>query len=278
MKAKNIILLGVAALSLAACSRIEPGQVGVRVNNYGSNAGVEQHALPVGTYFAGPGVDIYSYPVSTKTYVWTKSEQEGKKINEEITFQDKNGMAITADVGVSYHVDATKAPGLFTRYHTDVDGIVAGPLRLAVRNALINQAAAMDVEELYGQGKNRLITSAMQQVQHQFEPLGLDVEQLYWADLRYPESVIQQINARKTNEQQALAAQAKVATAKAEADAEVAKANGRAQATRIEAEAIRANPQILQQRAIEKWSGNLPTYYVAGNSNGIMMGIPIPTK
>ena len=269
MKIKNIILLSAAALSIGACTRIEPGEVGVKVNNFGSDAGVERQALPVGTYFAGWGTNIYPYPVSTKTYVWTKAATEGKQDNEEITFQDKNGMAITADVGVSYHVDSEKAPGLYTRYHTNIDGIVEGPLRLAVRNALIAQAAAMDVEELYGSGKNKLITAAMQQVQQQFAPLGLDVEQLYWADIRYPQSVIQQINARKTNEQQALAAQAAVATAKANADSKIAEARGKAEAMQIEANAIKTNPQILQLRAIEKWNGEYPTY-VGG-------GMPLPT-
>jgi len=274
-KILTAVLLATAGLSLGGCGvkTIEPGSIGVKVNNYGGDAGVEPHALGVGTYWEGPGVNIYDYPVSTKTYVWTKSADEGKAVNEEIAFQDKNGMSMNADVGISYHVDTDKAPALYTRYHTDIDGIVSGPLRLAVRNALIAEAATMDVEDLFGAGRNVLIAKATARVKTQFEPLGLDVENMYWADIRYPQAIIDQINQKKANQQQAQAAEAAVATAKAKADAEIATATGRAKATQIEAQAIRANPQILQQRWIEKWDGQLPTY-VAGNGNGIMMQMP----
>ena len=44
----------------------------------------------------------------------------------------------------------------------------------------------------------------------------------------------------------------------------IAEAEGKAKASQIEGEALRANPEILRQRAIEKWNGQMPTY-LAGN-------------
>jgi hypothetical protein len=40
---------------MAACSRVEPGHVGIKVKNWGSEAGVSNVALPVGTYMTGLG-------------------------------------------------------------------------------------------------------------------------------------------------------------------------------------------------------------------------------
>ena len=89
-------------------------------------------------------------------------------------------------------------------------------------------------------------------VDRYFEPVGLHVEQLYWAsNIRVPDQVLNQINTKIANEQAALAAQANVATVKANADARIADAEGKAESSQIEGDALRANPEILRQRAIE---------------------------
>lgn len=270
MKLKSIILLAASTVSLAACSRVEPGHVGIKVDQYGSGAGVSAEPLGVGTYWAGPGTSIYEYPVYTSTYTWTKSTDEGNTVNEEFSFADKNGLTVTSDVSVSFHVDATKAPILFQKYRTDMDGIVAGPMRVAIRNAITQEASKMTVEEIYGPKKAELIAKAQADVQQFFAPFGLNVEQLYWASpVRVPESVMKQINQKIANEQQALAAQANVATAEADARARIAEAEGRAKAMQVEANAISTNPQILQLRAIEKWDGHYPQYLGGG--------MPVPT-
>lgn len=269
MNIKTVALLAVSTLSLAACSQVEPGHVGIRVDQYGSNAGVSTESLGVGTYFTGPGTSIYEYPVFTQTYTWTVSKDEGNEKNEEFSFADKSGLTLTGDVAVSYHVDAAKAPILFQKYRMSMESIVAGPMRVAIRDAINNEASNMTVEEIYGPRKAELIARAQANVQKFFAPFGLNIEKLYWASpVRVPESVMRQINQKIANEQAALAAQASVATAEANARAKIAEAEGNAKATQIEANAITSNPQILTQRMIEKWDGHYPTY-VGG-------GMPLP--
>lgn len=253
------VLIGVVALMMSSFARVLPGNVGIRVNNIAG--GVSPNSLGVGWYFAPPGTHIYEYPVFTRTYTWTASDNEERQVNERFNFQDKNGLALSADVAVSYHVDPTRASILFQRYRTDMDQIIAGPLRNAIRNAIVERASQLGVEEIYGPHKSELIATALKRVQSFFSPVGLQVEQLYWAgNIVVPEQVLQQINAKIANEQQALAAQANVATAKANSDARIAKARGDAEAIQVEAEAIRTNPEIVKMRAVEKWNGELPTY------------------
>lgn len=264
MKIKFLILAA-AALSLGACSQVSPGHVGIKVNRWGSDAGVSTEALGMGTYYAGPGTSIEEYPVFTSTKVWTASSTEGSKTNEEFTFADKSGLSLTGDVAVSYHVIPQKAPVLYQKYRTDMEGIVDGPMRVAIRNAINNEASQMSVEEIYGPRKAELIAKATKDVQKFFTPFGLEIEQLYWASpIRVPDIVRNQINQKIANEQAALSAQASVATAEAEARSEIAKAEGHAKAMTIEGQAIASNPQILQEKAIARWSGNLPQYMGAG--------------
>lgn len=268
MNTRNILMLALCSVSLAACTRVDPGHVGIKVNNFGS--GTQAEPLGVGYYYAGPGSTIYEYPVYTSTHTWTKDPTEGSPTNEEFSFQDRNGLSVQADIAVAYHTDHAKAPILFEKYRRDMQAIVDGPLRIAVRDALIRNASLYNVEEIYGVKKAELLSKAFQDVKNQLAPFGLDVESLSWAsDVRIPDAVKRQINQKIANEQAALAAQASVATARANADAHIAEAEGKAKAMQIEANAISTNPQVLQLRAIEKWDGKYPQY-VGG-------GMPLPT-
>lgn len=256
---------GLAALLLvnSTLARVQPGHVGIRVNNIAG--GVSDRSLGVGWYFAPPGTQIYEYPVFTRTYTWTASSSEQSTIDEAFAFQDRNGLSLKADVAVSYHVDPQRAAILFQRYRTDMDQIIAGPLRNAIRNAIVERAAQLGVEQIYGDHKAELIETARRRVQAFFAPVGLQVEQIYWAgNIVVPPQVLEQINAKIANEQAALAAQANVATARANSDARIAKAKGDAEAIQVEAQAIRTNPEIVKLRAVEKWDGHLPTYSGAG--------------
>jgi regulator of protease activity HflC (stomatin/prohibitin superfamily) len=272
---QRALLIAACGLSLAACGQVHPGHVGIKVNQFGSNAGVSNDVLGVGTYFTPFGTHIEEYPVYTNTYTYTASTTEGSQNNEEFNFQDQSGVNISADVGVSYSVNPQKASVLFQKYRVDAAGIIAGPLRNEIRNELIDVASQMNVQDIYGPKKQALLESVQAHVAAFFAPYGLNVEKLFWANnIRLPQNIQDQITARIANENAALAAQAKVATVQAEAQQRIAQAEGEAKAIQVQAEAIRTNPEIIQLRAIEKWDGHLPTYA----SNGPLPFIGNPAR
>ncbi len=247
-------------VSVVSCTRqVHPGNVGVLVKNLGTDAGVSAQPLGVGIYFVPFSRQIYEYPIYSRTYTWTRSSSEQSATNEEFLFQDRNGLSLSADVAVALSVDPTRAPLLFQKYRTAMEGIIAGPLRNSLRDALVTRAAQMSVEEIYGPRKAELIRQAEQDVRTFMAPFGLRVERLYWAsNVRLPDSVLAQINMKIANEQAALAAQAKVATAKAEADQQIETARGEAESIRIRGEALRQNPEVVRLQAIAKWNGVMP--------------------
>ena len=255
---KRLLMLA-GCLALGGCGQVKPGHVGIKVNQYGSGAGVSERALGVGTYFTPFGTTIYEYPVFTNTYTYTASPHEGSTEDEEFNFQDKSGLALAADIGVSYSVDATRASILFQKYRVPSEQIVSGPLRNAIRDSLITRAAQLNIDDIYGPRKAELLHGVEGDVQRYFAPVGLRVERLFWAgNVRMPDSVLAQINARIANEQHALAAQAQVATVQAEAQQRIAEAEGEAKAIQVQGDSLRSNPDVLRLRAIEKWDGHLP--------------------
>lgn len=270
---KKIAILLLATVSLAACSRVTPGHVGVKVNNYGSSAGVENKAVGVGSYWTGFGSSIEEYPVFTNNYSWAKT---GDK-DESLQFQDQNGLVVSADVNVAYRVNPALAPKLYQTYRMDMDSMVAVPIRNRVRAALVTAASTMTVEQIYGPKKAILINNALAIVRRYFEPMGLHIDQLDWAGpIRIPDNIMERINARAQSEQAAIAAkadaateaakgEARVARANANAEAAIAEAKGQAEATRVRNEAIAKNPGY-QSEYLRKWDGRLPqTVYCASD-------------
>lgn len=248
-------------LLISSCSftRVGQGHVGVRVNNVGSGAGVSATPLPVGWYFTPPGSTIYEYPVFTNNHTWAG--------DEAFQFQDKSGLSVSAGVSIAYRANPAKVPVLFQKYRVDMDGIVSGALRNTIRNAIVSNASKMSVEEIYGVKKAELIERARVDASKYLEPFGVVIEQLTWAgNIELPKNIQDQINARVANEQQALAEEAKVATAKAQSDAAIARAQGKAEALKIEGEALKQNAGVAELRAIEKWDGHLPTTMVPGSA------------
>jgi regulator of protease activity HflC (stomatin/prohibitin superfamily) len=257
-------VLAIALISAASCSmeRVESGHVGVRVNQLGSGAGVSPTPLNVGWYFTPPGVTIYEYPVFTNTRAW--------KDEERFTFQDKNGMTVSADVSVAYRADPSKAPLLFQKYRSGIDTLLEGPVRQTLRQAVVAEASKLTVDQIYGAQKAALIERARGNANRYLNQFGLVIEQLFWdSNINLPETVQQQIAARVENEQRAIATQAQVATATAQANIEKAKADGYAaakmaratadaSAAKLMGEALRSNPETIEAQAIAKWNGSVP--------------------
>ncbi|WP_442513810.1 SPFH domain-containing protein [Pseudomonas promysalinigenes] len=259
-----------AAVSLCAlailggCSKVPAGNVGVIVNLYGSEKGVELKEVGTGKYWVGINEELYLFPTFTQTETWTG--------DETITFQTVEGMKVGGDVGITYAVAPDKVTTLFQKYRAGIDEITNKFLRNMVRDAFNDVASKLPVESVYGQGKADLLSAVEQRVRAQVAPIGINLERIYYAsDLALPEQVTASLNAKIQATQMAEQRRNEVAQAKAEADKERARAQGEAdaklliaqadaKAIEVRAQALRSNPDVVTLNAVEKWDGKLPTY------------------
>lgn len=259
------VMMGVALLALSVglvgCGeRVQPGEVGIKVRSLGSSAGVDKTPLSVGWHGTGLGEDIKTFPVISKQYAFSKAPGDGGQANEEIQFADKNGALITADVQISLQVMPNMAPSLWQARQLTFDDLLVGPIRNDIRSAISAETEKVGVEDLIGSGRQTVIINALQTVQKKWRPLGVEITDLQWlGSPRYPQSMMDSILARTKADQEVARAKAEQAVAEAEAGKKIAIAKGDAEATRIRGEALRANPQVLEQMKIEKWDGKLPT-------------------
>lgn len=252
------VLLLIGVLAGTACQKVPAGNVGVKVYLLGSNKGVDAEELGIGRYWIGINEELYLYPTYTVNYVWTKGSDPGSEENEAIALQTTEGLQADADVGIQFRIDPSKASELFQTYRKDIDGIVDGPLRNAVRDALAKDASSISSEDIYSSAKVRLIEKVQKQLQGEFEPRGILIEKLYWIGaIRLPDNVTRALDRKIEAIQEAQ--QRENELQKALAEARIAKAEAEGQASKIRMEAQQLTALTIQKMWIERWDGKLPT-------------------
>lgn len=278
----TIALLIGAGLALSSClTRIDAGHVGVRVKMAGSTRGVDDIPTVTGWVFYNPLTEqIIVFPISVINIVWTRDKHEGSPNDDSITFSSQEGVNINSDIGLSFHIEPSKAPHLYLRFRkNDLHELANGYVRNSVREAFNMVASRMPVQNLYGTDKGKLEHDVRARVQEQLGKDGFVLDQLTInGALRLPENVAAAINRAMEQTQQAIQAENRVRQVKAEADQAVTQAEGAARAARLRAEGeagarlitaraeAKANlmlrrsmsPLVMQYRALDKWNGRLP--------------------
>ena len=275
------LLIGLAFLLNATLTRIDAGHVGIKVNLAGSARGVQDIPIVTGWVMFNPLTQqIVSFPISVQNVIWTASPNEGRPVDESITFSSQEGVNVNSDIGLSFHIESAKAPHLYLRFRQpDVMVLADGYVRNAVRQAFNDIASRMPVQEIYGSGKGKLVNDVSTRLRDVLGSDGFIIDQLTInGALRLPETVAQAINRAMEATQNAIQAENRVRQVRAEAEQNVAQAHGGAEAARQRAEGeadavfIRARADaraneiirlsttgtVLQYRAIERWDGKLP--------------------
>ncbi len=271
---KNLLLI-LGILTLAGCSRVDPGYVGVKVYLLGGNKGVDHEVLGVGRYYIGMNERLYTFPTFQQNYVWSDSKFEGDgserthpdAIDESIEFGAQGGVDVHANVGISFHVDQAHIAEVFQKYREGLTEIRNIPLRNAVRDSFGREGALYSVEDLYSAKKATLMNAVLADVRGQFAPLGIVVDSLaIVGNFKLPPNVTAALNNKIQATQKAEQAQNEVAEAHAEANKLRESAQGIADSNRIKAASI--TPALIEWEKIQKWDGSLPTVQ-GGNATPI---------
>jgi regulator of protease activity HflC (stomatin/prohibitin superfamily) len=287
MAVVTLIAVSIFLHYVASITRIGAGYVGVEVLLSGSQRGASEIPIRTGWVFYSPlRSQIIQFPTFVQNVKWTHDLNEGHAVNEEMSFNSKEGMEIYSDVSLSYAIDRKRVPDFYVKYRVnDLDLFTHGILRDVVRNSLNEVASTYSVEQIYGEQKAAFLDKAQAIIQKKVEPVGVMIQQFGFIGApRVPAVIADAITSKAQAIQDAERARNELAKTQAEAAKEIAAAEGDAKAavTRAQGEAeanrIRQSsltPQLLQLRKIEnqkelieRWNGQLPTVQA---SNGSML-------
>ena len=243
-----------------SCERIDAGHVGVKVNLYGDNKGVDDVVEVTGMVFYNPLThNIYEFP----TYVQHK-EYTG---DNSFIVNSKDGSEFHVSPIINYSVKREMVPKIFSKYRRNLESIEEGFLKTAVFDAFRLATNVYTADELIG-NRQKFEVEVRRILEDQLNKEGFYIQQ-FTSNLVYPETFKKAIEAKNNAVQSALMAENKVKQAEAEAKIKVATADGNAQAmltsAKAEAEANRLKqqtitPMLLQLEWINKWDGKLPVY------------------
>lgn len=279
-------------LFLLTCfTRINPGYVGVVVDLFGDHKGVEDTELHVGYHWIGPWQSVYSFPIFEQNYTW-----EGDDVC--FNFQTSEGLAVSAEVGITYHIRPDSVHTIFAKYRRGMDEITDTFIRNHIRDAINKSASRMKIEDLYGVSKEQFFEEVQQTVRSDLEPIGIDISRIYLVGrFHFPANVVAALNQKIEATQRAQQRENELREAQAQAQKEIAKEQGNAQCQVISAEGdakarmvtaeyeakatllraqaqAKANellqqsltPELIESQRIQRWDGKLPVY-----TNGSMM-------
>lgn len=280
IKFLSMLLIAAISLSLTSCMHnTSIGQASVILEKYGDNKGVQPVAVGPGTYFESWGQEYFDFPTFQVNYTFTKDVTEGSENNEEFTFQTKEGMECSMDLGIAMHFATEKLPLMYSTYHKQVEEIRAIVVRNSVRDALNRISGNMPVESVYGAGKGVLIDTVFKVVSKNLAPTGIIIDKISLiGSVRIPSAVKTALDEKVTMTQNAQKKENEVAMATAQANIAIAEAKGVADAKRIEADgeayynktvAASITSAIIEVKRIDKWKGEYPTHY--GNLGGLIV-------
>jgi regulator of protease activity HflC (stomatin/prohibitin superfamily) len=189
---------------------------------------------------------------------------------------------IDTSIAVTFHVNADAAPDFYQNFR-DFDTLGQRVIAPAVSNDVKAVTANYDAEELVT--KRDIVDAQIKAlIVASLAPYHLTVEAVNVSNFAFSDAYTQAIERKQVAQQQALqaqytlqqtqiSAQQQVVQAKAQADAAVETAQGQANALLLTSQAqAKANlliaqsltPPLLQQKALDKWDGALPTYLSPG--------------
>lgn len=270
---RNLILAGMAVVALmifVGCERIDAGHVGIKVNLYGDEKGVQDITEVTGRVFYNPVTTaVYEVPTFVQTAIYTANEERGSDVNEEFRVTTKDGLVASFDISMNYYTPADKVAAIFRKYRRPISELTKTVIRNYIRDAYNTTASLYTAEMLY-ERRAQFENEADSIIRLELEPEGFIIEKvLILNELRLPGSVINNINEKVNARQIAMKKEQEVAQAKADADKAIEDARGYAESLKIRADAEKyayeqkqrsLTPLIVQQEFVEKWDGKLPVY------------------
>lgn len=284
----GLTVIALMLIGIGGCKFIPPGHVGVMVDLYGKNRGVQDTTMVTGRVWYNPWTkSIYEFPTFMQYKVWTVSPQEGSPNDESITFVSKDRIQVNVDVSVAYQFEPAQVPQLFVTFRQPPDVIADTYIRSRIRDAFVRNGSELNAMDILGAGIGTLDADVTKSVNDEMKNIGIHFDYVsVVGHPRIPQQIQNAINAAIESTQQAQQAMNQVAVVKAQADQAVAQATGTANAVKAKADgdayatltnakaeatanqlvAQSVTPELIQYKAISTWNGAVPQYMTNGSS------------
>ncbi len=227
-----VVLLGV----LTACIvQIDAGEIGVQ-KLFGK---IQNNVLYSGLHFINPLVEVEHLDIKTQNYTMSGVTDEGTKAGDDaIKVLSADGLEVTIDLSVLYHVVPDEAPRLLQQTGIDYEDKIVRPV---TRTRIRDNAVYYDAVSLFSTKRDEFQQRIYKTIETDFRERGLLLENLLIRNITLPASVKQSIEQKISAEQDAQKMQFVLQKEQQEA-----------QRKRIEAQGISDYQTIISQSLTDK--------------------------
>lgn len=198
-----------------------------------------------------------------------------QRFSGESSAASKDLQIVSTEVVLNYRLVSSDVNKIFQTVG-DIRSVEDKLIDPAIQESVKASTALFNAEELITQ--RPLVKDKITEVLiERLEERSIVVEEISITDFQFSEEFDMAIEAKQVAEQKALEAERVLkrieieahqarAAASGRADARLTEAQAEAEAIRIQGDALRANPEVLTLRQIEKWNGVLPQVLTGGQS------------
>lgn len=262
--AKLIAIFVVAVLLVStimgSIATIGAGHRGVLLT-YGK---VEDRILGEGLSFITPFINQV-VPMSIQT----------QKISSLESSASEDLQDVSTEVTLNYKLDSLEVNKVYQELSLEFEDRIIQP---AITESVKSSTAKFTAEELIT--KRALVKEEIEKtlIERIGKFGGIVVQSVSITDFRFSPEFTNAIEAKVTAEQNALKAENDLVRIKVEAEQRIAIAQANAEAIRIEAIALKENPDLLTMRYIEMmastWDGVMPAFLMSGDSgSNFLLGL-----
>lgn len=238
------VILGFAALMIifGSVGTIGAGERGILLQ-FGA---VKDKVFGEGLYFKIPFVQSV-----------VKIDVKIQKDEVPASASSKDLQVVTSKIALNYHLDPDSVNRIWQDVGKDYNSRIISP---SIQEAVKSITAKFTAEELITR-REEVKEQIKANLAERLMTHSIIVDEFNIIDFFFSPAFNEAIEAKVTAEQLKLKAERDLERIKIEKQQIIAAAEGKAKAIQIEAQALRANPKVVDLRWIEKWDGKTPTYW-----------------
>ena len=169
----------------------------------------------------------------------------------------KDLQIVTSKIALNYHLDPNSVNKIWQEIGKNYNTRIIAP---SIQEAVKSVTAKFTAEELITR-REEVKEKIKANLAERLLQSAIIVDEFNIIDFYFSDAFNNAIEAKVTAEQLKLKAERDWERIKIEKEQKITEAEGKAQAIRIEAQALMSNPKVVELRWIEKWDGKVPTYW-----------------
>ena len=191
------ILIAVMGFIAAGTVQIDAGEVGVQ-KLFGK---IQSNVLSSGLHLINPLMEVEHLDVRTQNYTMSGTSNEGNKNGDDaIRVLSADGLEVTIDLSVLYHVITSEAPKLLRETGSNYEDKIVRPI---TRTRIRDNAVYYDAVALFSTKRDEFQLRIFSTIESDFKKRGLVLENLLVRNITLPASVKASIEQKISAEQDA---------------------------------------------------------------------------